>query len=960
MNMQWMHQRDTATEAEGANTALYTTYCRPGTGKKLTAANLDKQYHRGAGEFLYYRDVAGREVEIADFVGGYGAALFGHSPSPLVHVATTTLQSGAPFVAQGSCRAAAARLCARLDRAVGTSTGRQYVTTLANSGAEAVEVAIKHAELYRQQRLARFVERQRAHLLRLLSADHDDPACIDALGTALGIDEASPSQVRTVLESELAAVLQLPAVLLALRGAFHGKTCGAVQLTHNPELREPFSQLGPQVCFLDPGDDPAEQVASLSQQVRLLVERNGQLTVESTAVSPVTALFLEPIQGEAGVVPITGTFAEACRSVATELDFPLVIDEIQTGMGRTGTFLASERLGVRADCYLLGKSLGGGLAKIAACMVDRQHYIDEFSMLHTSTFAEDEFSSNIALAALDLLDSDAVAATCAEKGARIESRLREVQQQFPSIIADLRGRGLMLGIEFHPPTKSPSDLMRGLAHQELLGYAFAAYLLNRHDVRVLPSLSASLTLRIQPGYLVGDSAIERLVDGIAALADIIARGDFYALTSHLVGVRFQPGQREAPRHRAPVAECARQEIRRVGFVAHFIEPEHVRLRDHSLKTLSRAQCGDYLDRVIGVLGPACYEKAVIRSETGDRVGFTFVGMPQTSRHFADSMVSRDLAPIRQLVQTGVDLAAREECQVVGLGGFTSIATNNCRSLLPGAVALTSGNSLTVAMALEAMKDAAGRRRLEIADARLATLGASGNIGRVFCELAADEVAAITLIGRPGSASTKALDRLAELLCERALEHVRIRDPAQLTGVARTIARQMGWSGQMPVEPPAAADVLATLQRSHGSQAAITVSDLRSGLAGADLVLGASSSPDPVITTDLLPARDMVICDISTPPDTHPDVASLDNVTAIGGGLVALPCNRDFSIGGVALEPGVVYACMAETMLLGLAGIDEHYSYGPIEIDKVHRIAGLASLHGFRLARGKDLWGARLE
>ena len=107
------------------------------------------------------------------------------------------------------------------------------------------------------------------------------------------------------------------------------------------------------------------------------------------------------------------------------------------------------------------------------------------------------------------------------------------------------------------------------------------------------------------------------------------------------------------------------------------------------------------------------------------------------------------------------------------------------------------------------------------------------------------------------------------------------------------------------------------------QSPVRVADLREGLANADLVLGASSTAEPVITPDLLPDnRPVVICDVSTPPDTHPRVLHMPNISAIGGGLVQLPCNPDFSIGGIPLPPGQVYACMAETMILTLSGINE--------------------------------------
>jgi acetylornithine/succinyldiaminopimelate/putrescine aminotransferase len=118
---------------------------------------------------------------------------------------------------------------------------------------------------------------------------------------------------------------------------------------------------------------------------------------------------------------------------------PLIADECQTGLGRTGAFLAVEALGVRPDYIILSKALGGGLAKISALLVDRARYRDEFDLKHTSTYAEDDFSCAIALKTLDLID-DAVLETCRAKGGRLLEGLRELAKRFPGVIAGCRAR----------------------------------------------------------------------------------------------------------------------------------------------------------------------------------------------------------------------------------------------------------------------------------------------------------------------------------------------------------------------------------------------------------------------------------------------------------------------------------------------------------------------------------------
>ncbi|MCZ9338376.1 aminotransferase class III-fold pyridoxal phosphate-dependent enzyme, partial [Streptomyces sp. TRM76130] len=135
----------------------------------------------------------------------------------------------------------------------------------------------------------------------------------------------------------------------------------------------------------------------------------------------------------------------------------LVFDEIQCGMARTGTFLASESSGVVADYYVFSKSLGGGLAKVSALLVTADRYVPEFGRHHTSTFADDDFSSRIATAAVRLaLDWRE---RIGDVGALLRRRLDEVAARWPDTVAEVRGRGLLLGVEFRLP-RPGSGLLR--------------------------------------------------------------------------------------------------------------------------------------------------------------------------------------------------------------------------------------------------------------------------------------------------------------------------------------------------------------------------------------------------------------------------------------------------------------------------------------------------------------------
>jgi acetylornithine/succinyldiaminopimelate/putrescine aminotransferase len=415
-------QSPTATQTEDGYRLLKPRLC-----ELLDLLRLGVAFHRASGDRLWFRE-KGREVEVLDLAGGFGSLLLGHNHPALVAEAQTILVSGRPIHAQGSKRTLAGRLARELSR----RCGGDYRVVLANSGAEAVEAAMKHAML--------------------------------------------ETGART---------------FVALERAFHGKTLGAVQLTANAEVRDPFVLPSLEVARVRPND-----LAHLEATFARLPEMAG--------------FVYEPIQGEGGVRPLDDAFLERAAKLCAARGVPMIADEIQTGLGRTGTFLASP---FRPDYLLLSKALGGGLAKISALLIRSDRHVADFDRLHTSTYAEDDFSSAIALKALELID-DLVIARCREKGERLLAALRRLQEKYPAVIADVRGRGLMVGLSFHSLPRSRSFLLRLLSAQDDLALVLAGYLFNVHRIRVLPTLSDPHTLRIEPSAFISEADLDRFVAAV--------------------------------------------------------------------------------------------------------------------------------------------------------------------------------------------------------------------------------------------------------------------------------------------------------------------------------------------------------------------------------------------------------------------------------------------------------------
>jgi acetylornithine aminotransferase len=215
--------------------------------------------------------------------------------------------------------------------------------------------------------------------------------------------------------------------MVATIGGFHGRTMGALALTGQPTKADPFRPLPGDLHFVPYGDAQA------------LAE-----TVDETTA----AVILEPIQGEAGVVvPPTGYLADA-RRITRDVGALLIMDEVQTGVGRTGQWLAHQdpvHAGLQPDVITLAKGLGGGLP--IGAMVSLGTQVPRFTPgAHGSTFGGNPISAAAALAVLDTIDGDGLLANVAARGAQFHAGLSSVPA-----VARVRGAGLLVGVVLAEP-----------------------------------------------------------------------------------------------------------------------------------------------------------------------------------------------------------------------------------------------------------------------------------------------------------------------------------------------------------------------------------------------------------------------------------------------------------------------------------------------------------------------------
>lgn len=209
--------------------------------------------------------------------------------------------------------------------------------------------------------------------------------------------------------------------LVSTENSFHGRTMGALSITGNASKREPFEPLPGPVKFIPYGDVDA---------LRAVVD------------SSVSAVFLEPTQGEGGIVPAPAGYLQAARQICDEAGALLVIDEVQSGIGRTGEWLVSVAEGIKPDVVTLAKGLGGGLP-IGACIATGNAATLLTPGTHGSTFGGNPVSCAAALAVLDTIESEDLLANVKTRGDVLRRGLAELGSP---LVSELRGAGLWWGV----------------------------------------------------------------------------------------------------------------------------------------------------------------------------------------------------------------------------------------------------------------------------------------------------------------------------------------------------------------------------------------------------------------------------------------------------------------------------------------------------------------------------------
>ena len=284
-------------------------------------------------------------------------------------------------------------------------------------------------------------------------------------------------------------------------GAFHGLTCGALSLMGDPFWREGFGPMLEGTIEV-----PFGHVAAIEKAL---------------AKRKIAAVVLEPIQAEAGVVVPPAAYLAAVQSLCRKYGTLFVLDEVQTGMGRTGTFLAAQRYGVEPDMIVMAKALSGGLVPCAAVLMsDAIHKSVYHSLrrafIHTSTFSENALAMRAALATLEVLDDELLPERAEAVGSDLRARLAEALAPY-EMVKEIRGEGLLCGIAFQPPRSLSMRLSFEAfkaIHPGLFGQMLVMRMFNEKNILTQICGNNFMVLKVAPPLIVSESQIDYFVQSV--------------------------------------------------------------------------------------------------------------------------------------------------------------------------------------------------------------------------------------------------------------------------------------------------------------------------------------------------------------------------------------------------------------------------------------------------------------
>lgn len=690
----------------------FEQYHNPYLGKLMKALYLDKTYLSGYGDYLYTsKNLLGEKY--LDLTGGYGTNLLGHSNKEIFkHARNFFGGMNIPLSNQFSIRKYSGKLAKKLNQVLFNETNENFIVLFGSTGTEIVEMAIHHAYLEWKKNYKKLKIRQ----YRNYSGKYD-------------------KLLSEIWEENQKVIDSVIPCIITNSCSYHGGLSNARTLNGIENFSADFLQLsGIKRLVLDDRLSNLEYrlqnvLKENHTKLKVLKYHNREVIVEYYSFSNIIGSILEPIKGEGGIQEIIPKLPRLLSS----LPFPLIFDEIQSGLGRSGSFLASKP--VIGDYYLFAKALGGNVAKISALAIDRNRYIEKFGKKVVSTFGGGGFETYIALKTLKIIERDNVPGLAFKIGKMLKSALNSIVTEYPQSFESVDGRGLMLGIKLR--ITEDSGLFRILHEKKVLGYLVASYLLNRFTIRMLPSLAAPSVLRIEPSVNFEKASLDYLLTALRKLGQVLESKDLYELSKHLMdGDLYNETSNQSSLY-GPISTKEREpakNAKRVAFVGHFVNPsEELRMLSPSLIQASETGLLKLFQKLQLLLE---MEPFILNSENvfSGRVHLNSLIVPLSTASLEKLHRTGKRSEVIEKIQEAVNLAANKGALFISLGGYNSIITDNGLKVIePKGTRVVTGNTLTAVVGYQSFQKMVREHFAPTQPLTFGIVGSTGNIGRIFSQ-----------------------------------------------------------------------------------------------------------------------------------------------------------------------------------------------------------------------------------
>jgi acetylornithine/succinyldiaminopimelate/putrescine aminotransferase/predicted amino acid dehydrogenase len=736
-------------------------------------------------------------------------------------------------------------------------------------------------------------------------------------------------------------------LIVSTENSFHGKTLASLSATGKDSYQIPFRAPAPGFLRIPFND------------LEILKKTFAQYN------DNIAGFIVEPVQGEGGIITADPGYLPAVQKLCNEYGIVFIVDEIQTGLGRTGALFACDHEKVEPDVMLLAKALGGGMVPLGVCISSPEVWNEDFAMLHSSTFANNNITCAVGISVLEKLgeNNQEIIKEVGRKGEYLFQQVTRLAENYPTVIKEVRGKGLMVGLEFHNLDDCGAYDMAYLVNQGGFTILLTGFLLNVYHIRLAPYLNNSMTLRLEPTLTISCEEIDNVIDAIEDICKILKYRDYSKLYRYLLGdnskpkdiIDFRPVSR---RIKFSHLKNKEEPDYKFAFIIHYPGPEDIILNNPSFASYSRDELFEFLKWESSVSDPGivCHMPAV-KSKSGSIVEGWLIGVPFGGKEIMSLPREEVVDTIKKAVDLGKDLGA----QIVGLGALTSVVTRGGRSVTGRNVAITSGNSFTTLMAVEALFLGAQKMKIDLKKAVGGVVGATGSIGRACALMLSEKIDQIILFGNPRhiKSSKNRLNSLASDIYAYARQRMQNGDIKGMSSWINKIIDLLVKDNSIRannylnsimendiLNPELINEVCEYLDIKYPIEISI---DINNDLPVCNLIIATSNSPEYLIYPENIQPG-AVVCDVARPADVSPEViAQRADVLVLEGGLVQLP--DDISFGpNLGYRDGVNLACLSETILLDLEGDFQDYSIGNhLSLETVQYLRGLATKHGFQLA-----------